>query len=77
MYRISRANITTNEEKVATKIANLLTDFTLDIEKVGYHLARSNPHLLFCRALEVLRAAEYQLDTVEQNKVEYNYDRNF
>ena len=77
MYKISRASNTTNEEKTAVKIANLMTDFTLDIEKVGYHLARSTPHLLFCRALEVLRAAEYQLDTIEQNKVQYNYDRLF
>ena len=75
MYRISRANITTDEEKVAQKIAQLMTDFTLDIEKVGYHLARSTSYLLFCRALEVLEAAKYQLDTVEQNRVEYNYDR--
>ena len=76
MYRISRANIATNEEKVAKKIANLLTDFTLDLEKVGYHLARSTPHLLFCRSIEVLEAANYQLDTVEQNRVQYKHDRN-
>ena len=74
MYRISRANITTNEEKVAKKIANLMTDFTLDIEKVGYHLARSTPYLLFRRSLEVLEAAEFQLDTVEQNRIQYNHD---
>lgn len=77
MYRISRANTATKEEKVAQKIANLMTDFTLDIEKVGYHLARSTPHLLFCRALETLEAAKYQLDTVEQNRVQYNHDRLF
>jgi hypothetical protein len=74
MYRISRANVATNEEKVAKKIANLLTDFTLDLEKVGYHLARSTPHLLFCRSIEVLEAANYQLDTVEQNRVQYKHD---
>jgi hypothetical protein len=76
MYRISRANVATNEEKVAKKIANLLTDFTLDLEQVGYHLARSTPHLLFSRSREVLEAAEYQLDTVEQNRVQYKHDRN-
>jgi len=77
MYRISRANVVTNEEKVAKKIANLLSDFTLDLEKVGYHLARSTPYLLFARSREVLEAAEYQLDTVEQNRVEYRHDRLF
>lgn len=75
MYRINRNNVITNEEKVAKKIANLMSDFTLDIEKVGYHLARSNPHLLFCRALETLEAAKFQLDTVEQNRIQYRHDR--
>jgi len=74
MYKISRASNTTNEEKTAVKIANLMTDFTLDIEKVGYHLARSTPYLLFRRAMEVLESAEYQVDTVEQNRVQYNHD---
>ena len=74
MYKISRASNTTNEEKTAVKIANLMTDFTLDIEKVGYHLARSTPYLLFRRAMEVLEAAEYQVDIVEQNRVQYNHD---
>ena len=77
MYRIHRAELTTNEERVAKKIANLMTDFTLDIEKVGYHLARSTSYLLFRRALEVLQAAEFQLDKVEQNRIQYNNDRNF
>lgn len=75
MYRINRSNTITNEEKVAKKIANLMADFTLDLEKVGYHLARSNPHLLFCRSIEVLEAAQFQLDTVEQNRIQYRHDR--
>jgi hypothetical protein len=77
MYRISRASVVTNEEKIAKKIANLMTDFTLDLEKVGYHLARSTPHLLFCRSIEVLEAAQFQLDTVEQNRIQYKNDRNY
>lgn len=75
MYRLHRAELTTNEEKVARKIAQLMTDFTLDIEKVGYHLARSTSYILFRRSLEVLEAAQYQLDTVEQNRVQYKHDR--
>lgn len=76
MYRVSRASNITKEEKAAQKIAQLMTDFTIDLEKVGHHLARSTPHLLFCRALQVLEAAQYQLDTVEQNRVQYKHDRN-
>lgn len=75
MYRINKSVVITNEEKVAKKIANCLTDFTLDIEKVGYHLARSVPYILFRRAVEVLESADFQLDTVEQNRIQYNDDR--
>lgn len=74
MYRVSRASIVTKEEKAAQKIAQIMTDFTIDLEKVGYHLARSTSYLLFRRAVEVLEAAQYQLDTVEQNRVQYKHD---
>jgi hypothetical protein len=75
MYKISRGQVATNEEKAAKKIATTLSDFTLDLEKVGYHIARSNPYLLYRRSIEVLEAAEFQEDTVEQNRI--GYDRLF
>jgi hypothetical protein len=77
MYRISRTVSTTKEEKVAVAISKLLSDFHLDLEKVGYHLAKSTPYLIYRRSLEVLESAQFQLDTVEQNRVEYNHDRLF
>jgi hypothetical protein len=77
MYRISRAVSTTKEEKVAVAISKLLSDFHLDLEKVGYHLAKSTPYLIYRRSLEVLESAQFQLDTVEQNRIEYNHDRLF
>jgi hypothetical protein len=77
MYRISRAVIKTNEEKVAEKIGVLLSDFHLDLEKVGVYMSRNLPYLVFRRALEVLESAEFQLDTVEQKRLEYNHDRLF
>jgi hypothetical protein len=77
MYRISKAVVTTKEEKVAVAIGKLLSDFHLDLEKVGYHLAKSTPYLIYRRALEVLDSAQFQLDTVEQNRIEYNHDRLF
>jgi hypothetical protein len=77
MYRISRAVVTTKEEKVAVSIGKLLSDFHLDLEKVGYHLAKATPYLIYRRALEVLDSAQFQLDTVEQNRIEYNNDRLF
>jgi hypothetical protein len=77
MYRISRAVEKTKEEKVAEKIGVLLSDFHLDLEKVGVYMARSLPYLVFRRSLEVLESAQFQLDTVEQKRVEYNHDRLF
>jgi hypothetical protein len=77
MYRISKAVTKTNEEKVAEKIGTLLSDFNLDLEKVGVYMSRSLPYLIFRRSLEVLESAQFQLDIVEQKRVEYNNDRLF
>ena len=77
MYRISKSVTKTNEEKVAEKIGVLLSDFHLDLEKVGVYMARSLPYLVFRRGLEVLESAQFQLDLVEQKRVEYNHDRLF
>jgi hypothetical protein len=77
MYRISKSITKTNEEKVAEKIGVLLSDFHLDLEKVGVYMSRNLPYLVFRRALEVLESAEFQLDTVEQNRIQYNHDRLF
>ncbi len=75
MYRISRANRTTNEEKVAIAIGKHLSDFYLDLEKVGYYLARATPYLIYRRSLEVLESAKFQEDLVEHNKLQYQGDR--
>jgi len=75
MYRISRTTHTTKEEKVAQKISVLLSDFTLDLEKVGFYLAKAIPLLLFKRSLEVLESAKFQEDTVEQQRIGYDHDR--
>jgi hypothetical protein len=77
MYRINKSITKTNEEKVAEKIGVLLSDFHLDLEKVGVYMSRNLPYLVFRRALEVLESAEFQLDLVEQNRIQYNHDRLF
>jgi hypothetical protein len=77
MYRISKAVITSKEEKSAIAIGKILSDFHLDLEKVGYYLARATPHLVYRRALEVLESAQFQQDIVEQKRIEYNHDRLF
>ena len=75
MYRINKTKQATKEEKVAVAIGKLLSDFYLDLEKVGYYLHKATPYLIYRRALEVLESAQFQEDTTEQNKLEYRNDR--
>ena len=75
MYRINRTKQATKEEKVAVVIGKLLSDFHLDLEKVGYYLAKAVPYLIYRRSLEVLESAKFQEDKVEQNKLDYQGDR--
>ena len=70
--RVLRAS---KEEKVAVAIGRLLSDFHLDLEKVGFYLAKSLPYTVYRRALEVLASAEFQENEVEQNRIGYRNDR--
>ena len=63
------------EEKVAVAIGRLLSDFHLDLEKVGFYLAKSLPYTVYRRALEVLSSAEFQENEVEQTRLGYRNDR--
>jgi len=60
------------EEKVAQNIGRLLSDFSLDLEAVGRHLALSNPYVVYARALEVLEATEYN-NTVAEYREQGKY----
>ncbi len=62
MYRIRKIT-QSKEEKVAIKLANIVTDFTLDLEAVGRYLATAVPHILYTRLTEVLESAEFQHET--------------
>jgi hypothetical protein len=75
--RKSKAVNTSIEEKTAISIGKLLSNFHLDLEKVGYYLAKATPYLVYRRSLEVLESAQFQQDIVEQNRIEYNHDRLF
>lgn len=66
---------TSKEEKVAVAIGRLLSDFHLDLEKVGFYLAKALPHTVYRRSLEVLASAEFQENEVEQNRLGYRSDR--
>ena len=55
------------EEKVAQVISRVLSDFSLDLEAVGYYLAKAIPYTIFRRAEEVLESAQYNNEVVEYN----------
>ena len=55
----------TKEEKVALAIGRLVSDFSLDLEAVGKHLALSNPYVVYARVLEILEATEYNKTIAE------------
>ena len=67
MYRVSKATAS-KEERLAVKIANIVADFTLDVEAVGKYIATAVPHILYTRLIEVLESAKYQHD----NNVDYD-----
>ena len=74
--RKSKAVNTSIEEKTAISIGKLLSNFHLDLEKVGYYLAKATPYLVYRRALEVLESAQFQQDIEEQKRIEYGkYDK--
>lgn len=74
MYRINRRISATAEEKVARKIGVILSDFGLDLESVGYHLAHSNPYVVYSRAIEVLESARYNKEVAEYYQQGGYYD---
>jgi len=76
MMRIIKLGMS-KEEKVATTIGRLLSDYSLDLEAVGKYLAVAQPYLIYCRSLEVLEAAQYNKEVVEYNRLGYYSDRLF
>lgn len=76
MRRISTATSASKEEKVATTIGKLLSDFSLDLEAVGKYLATANAYIIYNRALAVLEATEYNKEVAEYREIgKYYADR--
>ena len=55
------------EEKIALSLSRLLSDFSLDLEAVGYYLAKAIPYTIFRRAEEVLESAQHNNEVAEYN----------
>ena len=70
MYKVVKLP-KSKEEKLATKIIVLLSDLSLDLEAVGLYLARTAPHIIYRRGLEVLEAMEYNKEVQELERGAY------
>ena len=60
------------EEKVASRITTLLSDFNLDLEAIGFYLAKGSPHIIYTRANEVLEAMQYNKEVDQLDKGVYH-----
>ena len=59
------------EEKVANRISTLLSDFTLDLEAIGFYLAKGSPHIIYSRANEVLESMQYNKEVEQLDRGAY------
>jgi hypothetical protein len=59
------------EEKVASKVIAMLSDLTLDLEAIGFYLAKTSPHIIYSRANEVLEAMQYNKEVDELDRGTY------
>jgi hypothetical protein len=71
MRRSIRLGIS-KEEKVAGRIITLFSDLTLDLEAIGFYLAKTSPHIIYSRANEVLEAMQYNKEVDELYRGMYN-----
>jgi hypothetical protein len=61
--RRNRRLPTSEAEKVADKIAKLINDLTLDLDQVGFYVARNNL-VTYNRLIEIAEAAEYEREII-------------
>lgn len=59
----------TEEEKVANKLGNMVSDLRVDLELVGEYIAYSQPHVVYNRLQVIAEAAK-------ETKENTNYAKN-
>lgn len=64
---------TSQEERVAKRIGDLLSDYSLDLEQVGKYIAVAVPYVVYARAIEVLEAAQYNKEVAEYREMTRSY----
>ena len=61
----------TEEEKVATRLANIINDLTIDLEQVGVYFARSS-QLVSQNRLQILaEAAKAERENLDNGTIQY------
>ena len=65
-----RKKLITPEQRVATKIASLVSDVTIDLEMVGLSIARDNPNVVYRRLQEIAEVAEQEKMSKGQGIIE-------
>jgi hypothetical protein len=67
-----RRRITTDEEKVVNAIAKLIGHLNIDLDRVGVHLARIAPTVIYNRFMVIAEAAqEEKRKQIEQHNKLY------
>jgi hypothetical protein len=63
-----RKNGISQSERTAIKIANLINDLTLDLDQVGYYLARFLPNTTYRRIIEIAEAAKHEKEVQNESR---------
>jgi hypothetical protein len=63
--------VMTEEEKTAHKIASIVSDLRLDLDKVGVYLARISPMVSYNRLIVIAESAQDERDSYDRGKHQY------
>jgi hypothetical protein len=61
----------TDEERAALRLAGIVSDLRLDIDKVGVYLARVAPMVSYNRLMVIAESAQYERDSYDRQQHQY------
>lgn len=62
---------TTEEEKVAIRLGNIISDLRVDIEQVGRYLARTCPYVVYNRLITIAESAQFEKEGQNDTSNQY------
>jgi D-alanyl-D-alanine dipeptidase len=65
MRGLMRKHLITEEEKVAKRLATIISDVRLDLDEVGIHLAQITPTTSYNRLMLIAEAAEFEKENID------------